>query len=210
MDELQKKLVQRLEKSKTALLVVDVQNDFCHAEGAFGKRVNDFSFVEKVMPPLLDFIKKCREAGLLTVYIRTFHSPMTDSPSWRGRMSDFVERVPICTPDTWGSDFYLLDRKQADYIVTKHRFSGFVGTDLDLVLRGKGIQTVVMTGFTSNVCVETTARDAFNRNYYVVFVDDCCGAPLPGEHEAAATNISRYFGLVANSKTVLDVLNRSA
>lgn len=210
MDETREKLTKRLKPAKTALIVVDVQNDFCHPEGAFGKRGVDFSFVGRVMPRLKELIDGCRRAGVRIVFVRTLHGEWTDSPAWRGRMSDFTTRVPICAPGTWGAELYGIEPGQDDYLVTKHRYSGFVGTDLDLVLRSKGIETLLVTGFTSNVCVESTARDAFHRDYSVVLVEDCCEAPLPGEHASTVRNIATYFGLVADSKTVLSVLGPGA
>jgi ureidoacrylate peracid hydrolase len=114
-------------------------------------------------------------------------------------MGGTVGRIPICEPDTPGSEFYGVEPCAGDHIVTKHRYSGFVGTDLDMVLRSKGIETLLFTGVATNVCVETTARDAFNLNYHVVFVEDCCGAFSPEEHASTLTNISKY-GIVTDSK----------
>ncbi len=211
VDELiKKRIITQLRPGKTALVVVDIQNDFCHVEGVFGKKGFDLSHVEGAVNNLLPFIAQCRQLGMPVVFVRTIHSEWTDSDPWIGRLGGAGKQMMICRPDTWGAEFYKVQPQAGDFITTKHRFSGFVGTDLDLVLRGKGMQTLVFTGFTSNVCVETTARDAFNRNYYVIFVDDCCEAPLPGEHESAIHNISNYFGLVADSKTVLSVLEHKA
>jgi ureidoacrylate peracid hydrolase len=207
MDERIRKLTDRLTAHKSALIVIDVQNDFCHPEGAFGKWGVDFSFVQAVMPRLSKFLDTVREAGLPVIFVRTHHSAWTNSPSWLGRLSDFAQRVPICKPNTWGAELYRIEPQAEEFIVTKHRYSGFVGTDLDLVLRSRGIRTIMVAGFTSNVCVETTARDACNRDYYVIFVDDCCGAPLAAEHEAAKRNMEIYFGLVADASTIGDILH---
>jgi ureidoacrylate peracid hydrolase len=90
--------------------------------------------------------------------------------------------------------------------VTKHRYSAFVGTDLNLILRSKGIETLLFTGTVTNVCVETTARDGFNLDYNVILVEDCCGAYFPEEHVSTLTNISKYFGIVADSKTIMEIM----
>ncbi len=208
MDDDAKKLTERLGEGKPALIVIDVQNDFCHPDGAFGKRVSDFSFVERAMPRLLGLIDGCRASGIPVVFVRTLHSNWTDSHVWCGRMSDFTKRTPICVPDTWGAGFYVVVPRSSDYVVTKHRYSGFAGTDLDIVLKTVGVRTVMVAGFTTNVCVETTARDAYMHDYHVVLVEDCCGAPLPGEHESAVHNIRIYFGLVTDAKTVLGTIKK--
>jgi len=97
---------------------------------------------------------------------------------------------------------------ESDCIVTKHRFSAFAGTDLDLILRSKGIETILCTGLATNVCVETTARDGVNRNYNVILLEDCCAAFDPGEHQAALNNINKYFGVVTSSSIFLETLEK--
>ena len=206
-ENLRKLLTERLKTTKTALLVVDVQNDFCHSQGAFAKKNVDLSQVQKkVVPSLISLIKKCRASKLPIIFVRTFHSDWTDSLSWVGRSGGMVKTIPICPQNSWGAEFYGVEPDSSDYIVTKHRYSGFVGTDLDLILRSKGIETLLLTGTVTNVCVETTARDAFNRDYNVVLVEDCCGAYFPEEHASTLTNINKYFGIVADSKTVIEMM----
>ena len=207
MDErVKKSIADQLKPDKTALVVVDVQNDFCHPEGVFGKRGFDLSHVEKSVNSLLPLIARCRQSGMSVVFVRTIHSSWTDSDSWVSRMAGAGKQMMICRPDTWGAEFYKVAPEASDFIATKHRFSGFVGTDLELALRARGIETLLMTGCASNVCVETTARDGFNRDFRVIFVDDCCGAFSIEEHAAAITNMNKYFGMVANSGDLAEVM----
>ncbi len=197
----------RLQSSKTALIVVDVQNDFCHKEGVFSKyKKVDLDQVQRAVTKLSDFIEKCREFNLPIIFVKTTHSQWTNSPSWLTRMKGLAEKMRICLPDSWGSHFYNVELKESDCIVTKHRFSAFVGTDLDLILRSKGIENILVTGVVTNVCVETTARDGFNRDYNVILVEDCCGAYDSEEHAATLININKYFGTVATSGTVVEIL----
>lgn len=86
--------------------------------------------------------------------------------------------------------------------MTKHRYGAFESSDLDLVLRSRGIRTVVMTGVATNVCVETTARQAFLRDYYVVFTSDCTAAYSQAEHEATLQNIDAFFGAVVTADEI--------
>jgi ureidoacrylate peracid hydrolase len=185
--------------------VVDVQNDFCHSDGAFGKRNFNLSRVEQSVNNLLPFIERCRQFGLATIFVRTVHSNWTDSGSWISRLEGAGSEMLICRPDTWGTEFYKVAPQASDFIATKHRFSGFVGTDLNLVLRARGIETLLMTGVATNVCVESTARDGFNRDFRIILVEDCCGAFSAEEHAATITNINKYFGIVSDSKMITEI-----
>lgn len=195
---------------KTALIVVDVQNDFCDDEGVFSraKRIN-MALAQKAVSSLLSFIDRCRELGLPVIFVRTTHSGWTDSASWLGRVGGKIGRMGICSPNSWGCEFYKVKPHENECIVTKHRYSGFFETDLDLILRSRAVETLLFTGVATNVCVETTARDAYNRNYNVVLVEDCCGAFDAGEHEATLINMRNYFGTVASSTEVINMFQQT-
>ena len=206
-ENLKKLLFDRLRGTRTALIVVDVQNDFCHSQGSFSKRKAELSPIQKkVVPSLISFISQYRQFNLPIIFIRTVHSDWTNSPSWLGRMGGAAQKFPVCLPDSWGAEFYEVEPKNTDCIVTKHRYSAFVGTDLNLILRSKGIETILLTGVATNICVETTARDGFNLDYNVILVEDCCGAYIAEEHASTLTNISKYFGIVTDSKTIKKIM----
>jgi ureidoacrylate peracid hydrolase len=203
--------VYRAEISKTALAVVDVQNDFCHHEGVFGKyRKVDLGHVNQAVKNLAVFIRKCRQFKLPIVFIKTTHSTWTDSPSWVTRLKGADKKMRTCPAGSWGSDFFGVAPKKGDCVVIKHRYSAFVKTDLDLILRSRGIENVIVTGVVTNVCVESTARDGFNRDYNVILLEDCCGAYGIEEHAATLHNIRTHFGSVITSGTLADILKRKA
>jgi ureidoacrylate peracid hydrolase len=105
----------------------------------------------------------------------------------------------VCGEGSWEGDYYADVRPDSDdIVVTKHRYNAFHATDLDLILRAKGIRTVVVTGVSTNVCVETTARDSFVRDYYTVVVRDGTAAYSKEEHEGALKTIDRFFGEVVS------------
>lgn len=208
MENNDKILMERLRDKKKALIVIDVQNDFCHNQGAFAKKGVDLSFIQKnVIPKLLSFIERWREFKLPIIFVKTIHNNWTNSPSWIGRLGGMAKEIPVCTPDSWGSEFYEVEPEPEDCIVIKHRYSAFVGTDLNLILRSKGIETLLFTGTVTNVCVETTARDAFNHDFNVILVEDCCGAYFPEEHQATLINICKYFGTVTTSDRIIEILS---
>jgi ureidoacrylate peracid hydrolase len=198
-----------LKSSNTALIVVDVQNDFCHREGVFGKyREANLDQVQEAVENLTTLIGKCREREIPIIFIQTIHSIWTNSPTWLKRMEGSAEKMRICPPGEFGSQFYTVEPEKNDCIVTKHRYSAFVGTDLNLILRSKGIENILVTGVATNVCVETTARDGYNRDYNVFFVGDCCGAYDVSAHEATLNNIDKYFGTVVTSGNLIENLEK--
>ena len=105
----------------------------------------------------------------------------------------------MCAEGSWGGDFYAGVRPApGDPLVTKHRFNAFHNTDLDVILRAHGIRTIILTGVATNVCVESTARDGFMRDYYVVFTADGTATYAEDDHRATLRNIDRFFGQVAD------------
>ncbi|HVN24891.1 MAG TPA: isochorismatase family cysteine hydrolase [Syntrophorhabdales bacterium] len=205
-ESVRKRIAAQIKPGRTALVVVDVQNDFCHPEGVFGRRGFDLSHVEKSVDRLLPFVEQCRTWEMPVVFVRTIHSNWTDSDSWVGRLAGAGREMPICRPETWGAEFYKVAPHVGDFITTKHRFSGFVGTDLNLVLRARRIETLLMTGVASNVCVETTARDGYNLDYRIIYVEDCCGAFSLEEHQSAILNMNKYFGVAVDSATFSEIM----
>ncbi|MDH3883522.1 MAG: cysteine hydrolase [Desulfobacterales bacterium] len=199
----------QLSSANTALLVVDVQNDFCHNQGVFSKyKSATLDHVEQAVSNLSALIEKCRESNLPIIFIRTIHSDWTNSPSWLKRMEGAGEKMRICPPDSWGSNFYNVAPMEGDCIVTKHRYSAFIGTDLALILGSKGIKNILVTGVATNVCVESTARDGYHRDYNVILIEDCCGAYDNAEHAATLNNIGKFFGTVTTSETLIATLEK--
>ncbi len=195
----------------TALLVVDVQNDFCHNKGVFSKYKSvTLDHVEQAISRLSALIEKCREFKLPIIFIKTIHSDWTNAPSWLKRMEGAAETMRICPPDSWGSDFFNVAPQEGDCIVTKHRYSAFIGTDLDLILRSKAIDNILVTGVATNVCVESTVRDGYHRDYNVILIEDCCGAYDNSEHAATLNNISKFFGTVTTSETLIATLEQAS
>ncbi|MEM3484340.1 MAG: cysteine hydrolase [Candidatus Bathyarchaeia archaeon] len=192
--------------AKASLVVVDIQNDYCHKDGVFGKKGFDLSHVQMAVENLVPLLEVCRASTLPVIFVRTVHSSWTDSPAWKDRLGGAGKKLRICYPGTWGSEFYKVKPLPGEYVVTKHRFSAFAGTDLHLVLRAKNIETIFLCGITTNVCVESTARYAIDLDFRVVLIEDCCGALSAEEHVAALTNMERYFGRVSNSAELCDLL----
>jgi ureidoacrylate peracid hydrolase len=198
-------LKERCDPKYAALLVVDVQNDFVSPEGSAGKRGEDVSAAMAIIPNLTSLIDEARRVGLTIVYIRTTHSEWTDTPSWIHRGSQ-RSGLTTCREGTWGAEFYPgISPLPSERVVIKHRYSAFINTDLNTVLKAKNIQSVLVCGVATNVCVETTARDAYMYDYYVTMIEDCSAAYETKLHLGTLENMRRHFGLVAASEEIMEI-----
>jgi len=206
---------------RTALIVVDMQNDFCSKRGLFGRAGINISVIQKAVAPTRKVLSAAREAGIKIVYLKMgFQADLSDlgdrdSPSRvrhlhygvgqpcmgsDGRQGRFLIR------DTWNTDVIEELRPQAeDAVVYKHRFSGFYETELDDILRRLRIKNLIFTGCTTSVCVDSTIRDATFRDYRCVLLADCSGEPIGSElprsnHEASVLTIQTVLGWVSDSE----------
>ena len=195
----------------SVLIVVDVQNDFCHPGGAFGKAGLDLSGPQAAVDKLLPLIDAARTGGMPVIFVKTHHDAWNNSRAFDDRYMRKAARAEICATGTWGAEYYRVHPAAEDCEVIKHRYSGFAGTNLDVILRSLARETLFVTGVTSNVCVESTIRDACMRDFRAVLVEDCAGAPTRKEHESAVHNVRTYFGKVTDSASLIaELLHQSA
>jgi ureidoacrylate peracid hydrolase len=196
-------LREKVEPRSAALIVVDVQNDFCHEDGSSAKNARTLGdgLQRAMIPTLNGLIKEARQAGLPVIFIQTTHSPESDSPVWSERRQEREHYT--CLDGSWGAEFYGVSPLPQDTIVNKHRYSAFTGTNLDDLLKEKHISSVIVTGVVTGVCVESTAREAFWRDYFAVVVSDCCGASTRAAHEEALDRMSRSFATIARADEII-------
>lgn len=196
-------LEEKVAPAHTALVVIDMQNDFCASGGLVSRDGRDISEAQQMAKRLPALIDAARQAGVLPVFVRCLYTTEGNrylSDVWleqaaRERKGGFTS-IPVCRDGEWEGDWYEDIRPLAgEIVVAKHRYCAFQGTDLELVLRSHGIRTVVLTGVVTNVCVETTARAAFVRDFYVAVVEDGCAAYVPDDHQQTLRNIRRFFGV---------------
>jgi ureidoacrylate peracid hydrolase len=145
-----------------------------------------------------------RESGVNVIFIQTIGTRWTGSDAWLYRASD-KPRTGNCREGTWGAEFYGVLPRADEAVVVKHRNSAFYNTSLDSILRTLKTSTVVVAGVATNVSVETTARDAVQRDYNVVLVEDCSGAYDQAAHDATLYNIRNFFGAVASCSDVIGI-----
>jgi ureidoacrylate peracid hydrolase len=196
-----KPLEQLVRPSTTAILVVDVQNDFCRPDGALGKAGADTQAAMDMLPNLQKLLGGARASGTPVIFIQTIHETETDSDAWTSRSDGKV--AACCLKNTWGAEFTEVAPLSNEPVVIKHRYSAFINTRLDSILRTLHTETLIMTGVASHVCVESTARQGFMMDYNIVFLADCSAAYSDSEHQGALNNIRKHFGMVATADDVL-------
>jgi ureidoacrylate peracid hydrolase len=192
-----RRLEEKIDPKHTALLVVDVQNDFCHSDGALAAGGADLAEIQAMVPRLAKLVRDAHAAGVLIVFLRIVQTPESNSEAWESL--EPLDGPRLVVDGGWGAEYYEgLPHECASIEVVKHRHSAFVGTSLDEILRERGCRTVVLGGVATNVCVEGTAREAFDRDYHVVVVDDATGAARRELHEMTLENVRQYLGVVTS------------
>jgi ureidoacrylate peracid hydrolase len=195
-------LAKNVAPAATALIVIDVQNDFCAKGGYYDKTGADLSFSAPAVERMIQLIDSARAAGVRVIFARSHYDPVYVSETQKARQRRVGWDMPYCRQGTWGADFYRVVPAPDETIVTKHRYDAFYGTNLEVVLRSNKVQNLILTGVATNVCVESTMRSAYFRDFEVVVVEDCCAARNVSAHEASLENVRKHFGLVAPAADV--------
>lgn len=200
MDDVLLALEQKVDPAHTAAVVVDVQNDFCAPGGYYDRTGARLDGIQAMIPHLQRFLAAARRARVPVIFVgAAYDEPFLSGVQKERHIRRFGKVVPYCESGTWGAEFYQVGPEPGEPVVRKRRYSAFHGTDLDLHLRARGVRTVVLTGVATNVCVETAARDAYMRDYYVVVVGDCTAARDDDFHRGALANVEASFGVVSTA-----------
>ena len=217
--------------NRTAVLVVDMQNDFAAPGGMFDRANIDIAGVQSIVPNVRAVLDAARDAAILVVYLKMGFGPdLADagyptSPTWLKHVPLDVGAAvtsPNGTPsrilirDCWNTDIVSELTPQADDVVLyKTRYSGFFGTSLDDVLRGRGVSSLIVVGATTSVCVESTVRDAMFRDYHCLVVSDATAEPIAADsprsnHEASLLTLELLFAHIATSSDVVASLSAAS
>lgn len=206
-----------IDPSRTALIVVDMQNAFGSKGGMFDKAGIDISGIQEAVRPTAAAVEAARRAGIKVVWIKM---------GFQADLSDLgAEDVPngflflhlgvkdgVLARDEWGTDIVdELTPEDGEPVIYKTRFSAFYRTDLEELLRSYGAKHLVITGCTTSICVESTIRDAFFRDYHCILLEDCAAEPMGrnlsrSNHEATVLLVERIFGSVSNSSDFINAV----
>jgi ureidoacrylate peracid hydrolase len=216
-----------LRTERTAVVVVDMQNDFASIGGMFHRAGIDVGGIQSIVGPIAALLDAARAAQILVVYLKMgFQPDLSDSgapnsPTWLKHVPFGVGAACIApdgTPsrvlvrDTWNTDIVNdLKPHDDDVVLYKNRYSGFYKTGLDELLKARGIDTLITVGATTSVCVESTVRDATFRDYRCLVVEDCIAEPIGSDlprtnQDASLIVLELLFAWITNSVGVTEAL----
>ncbi len=209
-----------MDTARSAVIVIDMQNDFGSRGGMFDRAGIDISPIQKVVPAVAKVVVSARQIGIKIVYLKMGFRPdlsdlgSVESPN-RERHMRLGVGATVSAPngaesrvlirDTWNTDIVSeLAPRAEDIVLYKHRFSGFYQTELDAILTKLQVKQLIITGCTTSVCVESTVRDAMFRDYRCLLLGDCMAEPigygLPrNNHEASLLVMETIFAWVSDS-----------
>ncbi len=201
---------------KSAIVVVDMQNAFASKGGMLDIARVDITDAPRVIRTIRSVLDAARESSVAVVYLRMAYKPdLSDSggpnsPNFHKELAMTLMcsrpelKGKVLTEGTWDAEIVDdLAPQPADLVITKTRYSGFAGTPLDSQLRMRGIQYLFFAGIATNVCVESTLRDAYFHDYWPILLRDAAmPAGPPTAHEATVFNVESFFGWTMTSRRV--------
>jgi ureidoacrylate peracid hydrolase len=192
-----------------ALVVIDVQNDFCHPAGHFARHGKDISSAVNALPNLVAFVRAAQAKSVPCVFVRQRSEPdgRSDSPAWLRLKTRDGKSPDYTLPGTWGAE--LVDGlvpTRNDICIEKYRPDAFLGTPLDALLRARRLESLVLVGTTTEGCLESSVRSASYRDYYVTVAEDLVFSPNAVLHEGSMRLMRQRYP-VATSAAILAAWN---
>lgn len=200
-----------LDPSTTAVLVIDMQNDFCHRDGYYSRIGRDGARLAAAVEPIRRLLTVARAAGMPVIYTRLVYDATLPDVTERHRLTPagWIARERRLGPGTWGAAIIdELEPRPGDLVVDKSDYSAFYGTSLEQVLRRRGITSLVLTGTTTHACVLHTAFDAFVRDFDVLVPAEAVSCWFDDLHEASLRIVELLLGHVVPLDGLLALINQ--
>ena len=203
-----------LEPQNCVLIVIDMQNRFCHPQEKFAKDGKDITPMQSVSTHIKKLIDFAHSKNIPVIFTRIFDNENKLTEPGKRRYRKWVEagEEPLVGPkeNTFGADYYEVNPEPQDLEITKYDWSAFTGKDkngksLEEILRDIGRNTLVVTGVKTEVCVGTTIRDAYTRGYFVVVPKEAVGSDSKDLHEANLKNFDPIYGDVVEEKEIEEI-----
>lgn len=186
---------------RSAVLCIDVQNDYCAAGGRSANLGRGVEAAEAIVPNVRRVLDAARGHGVPVIYVcmQSLPGGASDSAAWVAQRKD-TGLLGLCARGSWGEQVVAdIAPHASDVVIAKHRYSAFTGTGLETILRSLARDTLVFTGVATNTCVESSVRDAFDRDFFCVVVEDGVAGFHPDLHAATLANVRNRFGQVVDS-----------
>ncbi len=197
---------EKINPSHTAVVVIDVQRDYFCAGGIIDLMKHDYRANQAIIPGLKAFIEEARRHLRTIIFTRQTMYPFLRSPV----AAEHYTRAKMARPfDPRNEEFYECAPTPEDIVLPKHRYSAFIGTPLDAILRANGIRTLILTGVATNVCVESTARDGFMLDYHIVLPSDLTAGVNDQAKQMSLLNINTFFGEVVESDSIVSAWEKN-
>jgi ureidoacrylate peracid hydrolase len=188
-----------------ALLVIDMQNDFC-AQGGYMQRERGYNvaFAQGVADNIRPLLAAARETGALVVWVHSIYDFKYLSAAHIAKRG----KEGCCMEGSWGAQPFELAPQAGEMVIHKHHYNGFHGTALDTCLRARGIETLIFTGVATNVCVDSTLRAGFFLDYRIVLAEDCVGSNSREGHLGTLATVRNNIGVVSSAAAIAQGLRQ--
>jgi ureidoacrylate peracid hydrolase len=187
-----------LAPKRTALLVIDLQVDFAAPEGAMARGGADIGPARAAQEKIAELVEAARTAAVPCIFSRAVTSPERQTAIEQEGRARHGEPAPtICLAGTHGVDFVEPRPREGELVITKQRYSVFAGTGLAETLKARGIDTLIFCGLTTECCVQSSAWNAFERDFHVFIAQDAVAAYEPALHQAALRSLELSGAILA-------------
>ena len=200
-----------LDPAATSFVVIDMQNDYCSPGGDFDLRGIPIGPAQGILPNIRQLLDAARGRDIFVLYTAMVFDEFTYEDRHHKIVPERMRDRKLCRRGTWGAEVMdALTPRPEELTIEKCRYSAFYNTNLEVLLRNRGITTLILAGVVTNVCVESTARDAWHRDFDVLVVSDATAGYAEDLHEAALKNVAHLCGAVRPTDEVIRLLGIEA
>ncbi len=200
-----------LKGRKPAMIVVDMQNAFLHDQGSVATMGLDITYMKETVTPVTRLVQACHDTGIPIIFTRYVLRPDYTDAGLREERRPGACASGSLVAGTWDADLdSRMDVRDTDYILDKNRYSSFYNTNLEVILRGLQTDTLIVCGVTTEICVDSTIRDAYFRDFRILVPEDAVAATDIERHHGTLRTIEYGFGTVTTTAALIDALLATA
>lgn len=195
-----------VDPKKTAILAIDIQNDFCSENGQMAKVLKfDMTPIAITVPKILKFLDAARQRKMTIIWTRSVEDPSMIAPNNAYKIHTSSNPKGLCTPGTYGFEYFMIKPSKGEHEIIKKSYDPFTSTRLNSILKKKKIKNIIFTGFYTSVCVESAVRTAFSLGYHIIVPKDLVSMPKErlDLHRASIKNMGIVFAHITTSKDII-------